>query len=399
MCEFLNYVMDTIFDVLGTEKMTFEEIMNYNAHMSNFGCNSVPMWYKSGVFKEYQNTIKNVSVTNTSHLIEYLVYGKEAPDLIQKLTCNDVYRLSPIGKKDNKKNVEITALMTEKGTFFDAALLYQLKPEIYLIIGNSGKDIKYEKYFEKYNKNFDVVVENRSENYKSFTLVGPKSILLLDSLLFSIDVMSMKRFEAAFGEINGNKVLLSKTGYTGLTNFECFIDYNDINNPEEVLKDVLEYGKKYNICRSGFAVRDILRTLAGLVLAEANQKNTPFEVGWKKFVKFKDVYGEEIDFLGRDYLIKQKENGTDIKMTGFIVDKGMVKTGDRILIDGEEISVHDEKVHVTSAVYSPSLKRCVGFTILPIEYTDLGRKIQVESLNERGGVRKTVNAEIVDHLL
>jgi len=399
MCKFLNYVMDSnyrdsIFNVLGKKEMTFEEIMNYDAKMNFFGSHSVPMWYKSGTLNEYWNTLKNVSITNTSHLIEYFISGKEASDLIQKLTCNDVYRLSPIGKKDNKKNVEITALMTEKGTFFDAALLYQLKSKTYLIIGNSGKEKKYEKYFENYAKDFNVVVENKSKDYKSFTLVGPKSIHLLDSL-FNIDVMNMRRFEAAFGEINGKKMLLSKTGYTGLTNFECFIDCNDVNAPESILKDILEHGKKYNICRGGFALRDILRTSAGLVLNEASKKYTPLEVGWKKFVKFKDVYRKEIDFLGRDYLIKQKENGIDIKMTGFIVDKGMVKIGDRILVDGEEISVRDEKVHVTSAVYSPSLKRCIGFTILPIEYTDLGRKIQIESFNKKGEVRKTIDAEIV----
>ena len=83
----------------------------------------------------------------------------------------------------------------------------------------------------------------------------------------------------------------------------------------------------------------------------------------------------EINFIGKDALKKIKKEGIKRKQVGLELDcealKGPNTTFWPIMKDGKKIG------KVTSAVYSPRLKKNIALAIVDIDYSDIGNKFDV----------------------
>ena len=78
-------------------------------------------------------------------------------------------------------------------------------------------------------------------------------------------------------------------------------------------------------------------------------------------------------FRGRQALVRQKAEGVRRKIAGFEMrDRGIARDGYRVLIKGKEVG------QVTSASPAPSLGKNIGLCILPVEYSEPGRRIDIE---------------------
>jgi len=79
------------------------------------------------------------------------------------------------------------------------------------------------------------------------------------------------------------------------------------------------------------------------------------------------------DFLGRDALAKQKEEGLDRKLVGFeMKDKGIARDEMPVIIDGEKLGV------VTSGSPAPFLKKNIGLAFVPSEFANVGQEIKID---------------------
>src|SRR5439155_18559166 len=91
------------------------------------------------------------------------------------------------------------------------------------------------------------------------------------------------------------------------------------------------------------------------------------------------------DFLGRDFLLKQKEEGVSRKIIGFeVLDRAPVRDGYPVVVEGRQVS------HVTSGSPSPLLKKNIGLAYLPIGKAKVGEEFAVQV---RG---RDVNARVVE---
>ena len=78
------------------------------------------------------------------------------------------------------------------------------------------------------------------------------------------------------------------------------------------------------------------------------------------------------DFLGREALLAQKEEGVKRKIAGFeILGRGIARSHHPVFVGGKQVS------EVTSGSYSPYLKKGIGLAYLPIESTEEGTQIEV----------------------
>jgi aminomethyltransferase len=100
-------------------------------------------------------------------------------------------------------------------------------------------------------------------------------------------------------------------------------------------------------------------------------------LGW--LVKFKKG-----DFIGREVLLAQKEEGVKRKIVGFeIIERGIARSHYPVFLKGEKIS------EVTSGSFSPLLKKSIGLTYLPLEQTEVGTEFEI-------GIReKKVKARVI----
>jgi aminomethyltransferase len=90
------------------------------------------------------------------------------------------------------------------------------------------------------------------------------------------------------------------------------------------------------------------------------------------------------DFIGREALAKQKEEGIKRKLVGFeVTDRGIARDGQDVLIEGSHVG------RVTSGSPAPYLKKNIGMAYVPVESASVDQKIEIDV---RG---KPVNARIV----
>lgn len=340
------------------------------ARMIEFAGWEMPVEYK-GLIDEHLAVRTRAGLFDVSHMGEILVEGPEALACVQYLTPNDVAKLS-------NGQVQYTALTTPKGTFVDDMLVYCLNmPDRYLLVVNAANTDKDFAWVKEKSAPFKVKVTNLSDEYSQLALQGPLAQEILQPLT-DIDLSQMKSFHFAYGKVAGIDCLVSRTGYTGEDGFEI---YTTSDRPEEIWKAIITEGSPKGLLPVGLGARDTLRLEAKLMLYgnDIDEETTVLEADLKWIVKF-----QKGDFLGKEVLEKQLQEGLKRKLVGFeLVDKGIARPHYPAYINGQKIA------EVRSGTFSPFLKKAIGLLYLPIEYTGVGTEFEI-------GIRdKMVKARVV----
>jgi len=162
-------------------------------------------------------------------------------------------------------------------------------------------------------------------------------------------------------------VIFSTTGYTGAGGCEIYVS---VDNAVKLWNAVMEAGREFGIQPIGLGARDTLRLEMGYCLYghELNDSTTPLEAGLGWVTKFTK------DFVGKETLLKQKAEGVQRKLVGFVLhDRGVARAEYEIF--GKE----QEKIGVvTSGTMSPLTKKSIGMGYVQTAYAALGTKIYVK---------------------
>jgi aminomethyltransferase len=329
----------------------------------------MPIEY-SGIIQEHMAVRQHAGLFDVSHMGEIVISGNQALDFVQYLTPNNAARL-------DVNKAQYSALTTPQGTFVDDLLVYYLDENAYLLVVNAANADKDFQWILSHKQDFDVDVQNKSENYTQVALQGPESHKILQPLT-EIELKDMSSFAVRWGSVVGVEAIVSRTGYTGEDGFEI---YTLSPNPEKIWDAILDEGKTYGILPVGLGARDTLRLEATLMLYgnDIDESTTVLEAGLRWLVKFKKG-----DFLGREALFKQKEEGIRRKIVGFeLIGRGIARPHYPVFIDDEKVG------EVRSGSFSPFLQKSIGLTYFPIEYTEIGTEFSVEIR------RKLIRAKVV----
>lgn len=273
---------------------------------------------------------------------------------------NDVSKL-----KDGK--AQYTAMCYENGGTVDDLLVYKKKDNDYLLVVNAAN---IEKDFNWLQSHIIEGVEltNVSEEIAQLAIQGPLAEKILQKLT-NEDLSTIGFFGFKDNvDIQGKKALVSRTGYTGEDGFEIYC------NSEEapfLWRIILEEGKEEGILPIGLGARDTLRFEAKLPLygQELTSEITPIEAG----IGFAVKVDKEVDFLGKEVLKDQKENGAPRKLVGIeMIEKGIPRTGYEVYANGKQIGV------VTTGTQSPTLKKNIGLAIVDKEFSALETEVEVQ---------------------
>ncbi|MFQ6039171.1 MAG: glycine cleavage T C-terminal barrel domain-containing protein, partial [Candidatus Aminicenantales bacterium] len=161
-------------------------------------------------------------------------------------------------------------------------------------------------------------------------------------------------------------------GYTGEDGFEIHTLAED---PVPMWTAILEEGTPAGLLPVGLGARDTLRLEARLMLYgnDIDETTTVLEAGLGWLVKF-----QKGDFLGREALLKQKEEGIRRKIVGFeLLERGIPRHGYPVYIGNKKVS------KVRSGTFSPFLKKSIGLTYLPVSHTEPGAEFEVEIRGKR----------------
>ncbi len=331
-----------------------------NAKMIDFFGWELPVEF-SGIISEHLAVRERIGIFDVSHMGEIRIRGKDALKFLRFITSNDPAKLVP-GK------IQYSALTTPKGTPVDDLLVYRISEDEFFLVVNASNTEKDYKWILNHSRGFDVDVKNESDDWTQLAIQGPFSYKVV-SPLCDFDLSEIKYYWFKEGYFAGEKAIVSRTGYTGEDGFEVYFK-GDEETAEKIYTRIMENGKEFGILPCGLGARNTLRLEAKMCLYgnDIDEDTTLLEadLGW--IVNF-----EKGDFIGRDVLLKQKENGVEKKLIGFEVhDRAPAREHSPIFIEGKEVSF------VRSGSYAPYLKKNIGLAYLPIEKTEIGTEFEIK---------------------
>ena len=197
--------------------------------------------------------------------------------------------------------------------------------------------------------------------------------------LTDLDLSLIQYYGFIFGNVNGTRGLISRTGYTGEDGFEIYIP---VEEAPSIWDRLFQVGKPFEIMAAGLAARNTLRLEVAYCLYghEIDETTTPWEAGLGWIVRL-----GKGKFIGHDTLEKLKEEGKQRKLAGFeMVERGIARDHYPVIVDGTEVG------QVTSGSFAPSLKKSVGLVCLPIDNAQIGQPLEVEIRGKR------VQAKVVE---
>jgi aminomethyltransferase len=219
----------------------------------------------------------------------------------------------------------------------------------------------------------DTNLHNISSDVAQLAIQGPQAESILQKLT-ETDLSEIKFFKFKDDVvIDDVKALVSRTGYTGEDGFEIYCPSSEAPS---LWKAILEAGKNEGILPCGLGARDTLRFEANLPLygQELTKEITPIEAG----IGFAVKPNKEADFIGKDILKEQKENGTARKLVGLeMIDKGIPRHGYEVYHGDEQIG------EVTTGTQSPTLKKNIGWALLKKEFAEPGTEVIVQVRKKR----------------
>jgi aminomethyltransferase len=332
--------------------------------MIDFGGWDMPVQYPAGTIEEHMAVRTAVGIFDVSHMGEIEIRGPQALEFVQHLTTNDASKL-------DDGQAQYSGLTYPEGTFVDDILVHRFAPDHYFLCVNASNTDKDFDWINSHALGYDAEATNVSADYTQLAVQGPKALETLQPLT-GVPLSAIKYYWFARGDIDGVPAIIARTGYTGEDGFEVYFDPNE---SDRIWNKILESGKTRGILPCGLAARNTLRLEAKMALYgnDIDSGTTVLEadLGW--ICKL-----NKGDFIGRDRLLRQKEEGLTRKLVGFeITDKGVARDHYPIFINDREAGV------VTSGSYAPYLKKNIGLAYLPIEYTGVGTAFEVDVRGRR----------------
>jgi aminomethyltransferase len=334
------------------------------ARMISFAGFNMPVEY-SGIIDEHLTVRNAVGIFDVSHMGEFRVRGVSAFDFLQRVTTNDLNKLY-----DGK--VQYTCFPNGEGGIVDDLLVYRMKQNEYMLVVNAANIDKDWNWLQSQNKE-EANLENVSASVSLLAVQGPEAVNALQKLT-PVSLKDIAYYSFVTGQFAGiDNMIISATGYTGSGGFELYVDNKDAVT---IWEKVIDAGKEFGIKPAGLATRDTLRLEMGYCLYgnDIDDTTSPIEAGLGWITKFTDGN----DFIDRDYLWKQKQEGVSKKLTGFeMVEKSIPRQHYKILDDrGHSIG------EVTSGTMYPMLKKGIGMGYIKTGMTDPGQSVWIEIRNK-----------------
>ncbi|ODA39574.1 glycine cleavage system aminomethyltransferase GcvT [Desulfosporosinus sp. BG] len=335
----------------------YEEHQVAKAKLIDFGGWEMPVQY-AGVIEEHQTVRTKAGLFDVSHMGEIDVHGKEALKFVQMLITNDVSKL-----EDGK--ILYSPMCYPDGGIVDDLLVYRYDSNHFFIVVNASNTDKDYTWMLKQANNFDVSVDNVTDQFAQIALQGPFAETILQRIS-NINLSQIKYYAFQHGKIDSVQCLISRTGYTGEDGFEIYVAPEYVR---QLWQRILEIGAAEGVEPIGLGARDTLRFEARLPLYgnELGPEISPLEAGLSAFVKL-----DKTAFIGRDALQTQKEQGIPRKLVGLeMIGRGIARSHYPLQKNGEDIGF------VTSGSFSPTLNKNIALGLIRADLAVQGDSLDV----------------------
>ena len=254
----------------------------------------------------------------------------------------------------------------EDGGIFIDGVFFRLEENKYWYVQPDGP---LETWLKAHQSNYNVKISDPSS--RSIQIQGPKSQEILSKLTNGSLDENFKYYHSGFFDIAGQKVYISRTGWTAELGYEIYSLGRDTNY-KKLWNTILEVGEPLGLHFDGILSMEMRRIEGGILDSNTDFDSSmnPFEAGLDKLVDLtKD------DFIGKKALVElSKKSGK--RLFGIISEKAF-KYKSNVYLSNDEIIGY-----LPASTWSPTLKKYIGYVRFNYssKWTDF--KVRAESLDD-----------------
>ena len=331
-------------------------------------------WYRWAGYKiarEYSNTeLEYTAMRNTAGVLDitpmhkYDIKGADAIKFVDKLVTRNVTEIK-------SGQVMYIIWCNEDGNVIDDGTVFCFNSN-HLRIFCAERNLNW---FSDTAIGFNVEVEDVSDTIAALAFQGPLSCKILN-LLNVKDIENLKPFYFDNFDLNGCKVTISRTGFSGDLGYEIWCKNEDAIN---VWDSLFTFNRDYKVLPAGMNALDMVRIEAGFIQPNAdfmsaeqalrpNRMRNPYELGMGWLIDLNKNY-----FTGKKNLINLKKQTLTKKLVGLDIQGDKPAIGS-VLYDKnkKEIGI------VTAGMWSPSLKSNIAFGYVDKDHMKIGSKVFAE---------------------
>jgi len=303
---------------------------------------------------EYFAVRNTATLFDLSPMMKYRIGGPDAERYLNRLLTRDVRKLKP-GRVAYSIWCDDAGHVIDDGTLFrfadhDFRLCSQERQLVWLSEAASG---------------FDVEIEDVTEGIAALALQGPTSAAVLKRMgIQGID--ALKPFSMIEVPLQGGRLTISRTGFTGDLGYELWIDPAFA---EALWDELMAAGKLHGLRPIGSHALDLVRIEAGFIATNTDfmaadqiirrtRGRSPFELGLGWLVDF-----DKGHFTGRRALLAERDSGSRYSLVGLDIE-GNKPAGGALVYHNQKT----EAGHITSAIWSPTCKRNLALASLKAPY-------------------------------
>jgi len=325
--------------------------LELGARLVPFAGWNMPVQYSS-IIDEHHAVREAVGVFDISHMGQFFVSGQGAAEWLNGMFTNDLSTLE-IGQG------QYSLMLNEQGGVIDDLILYRSGVTDFLLVVNASKIEEDFAWLDQHRPQGIELVDD-SAHWAGMAIQGPQAEATFGAALPGETLPPRNGMDHT-----GDGAIVCRTGYTGEDGFEFFC----------LADQAVDYWSRFLAAGAkpcGLGARDTLRLEMGYPLNgnDLSPERSPIEAGLGFFCKL-----DKGDFIGRDVLVRQKEEGTEVKLTALqLTQAGPPIRAHYPVLDAEGQVIGE----LASGALSPSLKAGIGMAYLPVAHTQLGTPLQVD---------------------
>lgn len=325
------------------------------ATMSPFGGFIMPIQYQ-GIVEEHNAVRNSCGVFDVSHMGEVSVKGPDAMRFVNHIFTNDVTAGEP-------GQCFYGMMLNEQGGVVDDLLVYKNSDNDFFLVINASNIDKDVEWIQRNAQGFDVTIVNLSDRLGGLAVQGPDAEKAMTGTL-GIDCAELGFYHFKKQMLDGEEIIVSRTGYTGEDGFEIYASHGLTVR----LWDKLIEGGAAVPC--GLGCRDTLRFEVALPLYgnELGDDVSPLEAGLKIFVKL-----DKPEFIGKDATVALESGGVSRRIVGLeLLDRAIPRHGYEVLDEADEVVGH-----VTTGYHAISVDKSIALAMVDSAYSALGTPLKV----------------------
>jgi glycine cleavage system aminomethyltransferase T len=319
---------------------------------------------EGGMNAEYEHLTSKVAVINVAVERQICVKGPDAEKFVNMVITRNARAIKPQTCK------YVIMCNRHGGIINDPVLLRLSSDEFWFSLADSDAGF----YLEGVNAmgNYDCDIDEI--DVAPLSLAGPYAMNTMCKLIGEEIATGMPYFGLHEATIGGCSVVVTRTGFSSEANFEIYL--RDAHRDAELLyRAVMDAGAEFDIRE--ICIPHHSRIEGGMLSwgQDIDNEVNPFEcgLGWQVNTKKKE-------YIGRDALLKIKEEGATHKLVGLRMGGHPIDwyPSDFYHVQEKGAGLDDEIVgYVTSAWYSPSQLTNIALAMLPVDLTEEGTELQV----------------------